>query len=214
MPDRDGVCVDSCVGQHDGAWRRPRLAGRAVAAAALLAASVGGCGSNAISARTVQPAAVSRGHVLAHASEKVLGGAIAVAAVTDPLDDGHYLVLRSSLEEGTPARVQESSATGTPLAPRYALVSIGVNHVCVAGRRYRLAWGLLGMPSANVFADGAGPPTRLFKLPIPLPKGDGQASLVYRLLKPGQTTIVTRTPSGRVVKREAFSDADAAGECR
>jgi hypothetical protein len=124
-------------------------------------------------------------------------------------------MLGNDLAAGAPAREAErqkakeeeaerlaaawpTSALSTLLARQYELLAVDIEHGCLAGRRYRLAFGLLGEPADTVFAEGGGPPVPLYRVAIPR-KRVGKASLVYRVLSPGQTTLVTRTASGRVL---------------
>jgi hypothetical protein len=180
-------------------------------AALLVVAVLVGCGSTGggpTFTRVVPPAT----HQLALGRERVAGGAVVVVAVRYSIGGARFLGVRSRIEEGTPAEARRSGGFSTGLARHYELLSTVVGEVCVANRRYRLAYGLLGRQTATVFAEGGGPAVPLFKVAIPQKEG-GRASLVYRVLRPGQTTLVARAPSGRVLKREVYGNGYAAGKC-
>ncbi len=87
------------------------------------------------------------------------------------------------------------------------VLAMHVDHGCHRANVYALAFGLLRAPQDTVTSESAGKAVAFKKVTIPASfHPDGV--LVYELLGPRSTNIVTRTPSGRVVSSEPFGGQD------
>jgi hypothetical protein len=88
------------------------------------------------------------------------------------------------------------------------ILAVHVDHGCSGADAYALAYGLLRQPEDTVTAHDGGKAVVFKKVDIPASFHPGGV-LVYELLGPDATNVVTRTPSGRVASTESFSGQDA-----
>lgn len=176
-----------------------------------IAFTAAGCGSGG-----TQPARYTSGSGVIHylhsiplARQVVPGGAVDLFGVLYRFMGKTYLDLQTMTEAaGSSTRSRASDLTigiiakGKTQKPK--LVEISVERSCIAGHRYAFAYGLLHAARDHVVADGAnGRVVQFHKVSIPA-ELDADGILVYHLLDEHPTTILTRDPGGRVLRRESY----------
>lgn len=107
---------------------------------------------------------------------------------------------RRRAREGVVASIPVGERSGDRVEP----LSLEVERECTGSHERIVAFGLLRDKRYTVVAQGRGSTTRLKKVPIPAVFHAGGV-LVYARLASSPTSVIVRTPSGRVVSEMPFS---------
>jgi hypothetical protein len=183
---------------------------RAVSAA-LLVSVMAGCGQTHRRDPRAPgaPGAPRAEHVLVRAP--LAGGGYFVIGVVQHQEGGREQAeLQHHFEVLTTHGMQPGGWSSGPrlggVEPR--TLAIHVDHGCSSGNPYALAVGLLQAPRDTVTARSTGHPVALKRAVIPA-RFAPHGVLVYGLLGPAATKIVTRTPTGRLLSNESFGGQEA-----
>ena len=127
---------------------------------------------------------------------------------------GQYFGLGTRMEKET-ARHELVSGGGGESSMKigeHETLTMEVGHGCLDSHESSIAYGLLGKPKDTVIAEEHGVRRVFKKVSIPANlQADG--ILVYAVLGPRSTDIVTRAPNGRIVRRESYAGGESFSVC-